>query len=120
MSTEVVMPQMGESIAEGTLSKGLKKVGDPVKREGKHQLTRTRRPARDAGGATSASVSGVMTASNKTELSNLLTYMDGKSGAEELVSKLLPVRSWHCESTWILLWIFSSREACTKVSLRKL
>ncbi|HLQ59936.1 MAG TPA: biotin/lipoyl-containing protein, partial [Gemmatimonadales bacterium] len=30
---EVLMPQMGESIAEGTLSKWLKKVGDPVKRD---------------------------------------------------------------------------------------
>src|SRR4029078_7564785 len=29
---DVVMPQMGESIAEGTLSKWLKKVGDQVKR----------------------------------------------------------------------------------------
>jgi len=30
---EVLMPQMGESIAEGTLSKWLKKVGDTVKRD---------------------------------------------------------------------------------------
>ncbi len=30
---DVVMPQMGESIAEGTLSKWLKKVGDVVKRD---------------------------------------------------------------------------------------
>jgi pyruvate dehydrogenase E2 component (dihydrolipoamide acetyltransferase) len=30
---DVVMPQMGESIAEGTLSKWLKKVGDAVKRD---------------------------------------------------------------------------------------
>ena len=30
---EVLMPQMGESIAEGTLSKWLKKLGDPVKRD---------------------------------------------------------------------------------------
>jgi pyruvate dehydrogenase E2 component (dihydrolipoamide acetyltransferase) len=30
---DIVMPQMGESIAEGTLSKWLKKVGDPVKRD---------------------------------------------------------------------------------------
>jgi pyruvate dehydrogenase E2 component (dihydrolipoamide acetyltransferase) len=30
---DVVMPQMGESIAEGTLSKWLKKVGDKVKRD---------------------------------------------------------------------------------------
>ncbi|HEX4683402.1 MAG TPA: dihydrolipoamide acetyltransferase family protein, partial [Gemmatimonadaceae bacterium] len=30
---DVVMPQMGESIAEGTLSKWLKKVGDHVKRD---------------------------------------------------------------------------------------
>ena len=29
---DVVMPQMGESITEGTLSKWLKKVGDAVKR----------------------------------------------------------------------------------------
>src|SRR5882762_11653834 len=32
-SVDVLMPQMGESIAEGTLSKWLKKVGDPVKRD---------------------------------------------------------------------------------------
>ena len=30
---DVAMPQMGESIAEGTLSKWLKKVGDQVKRD---------------------------------------------------------------------------------------
>jgi pyruvate dehydrogenase E2 component (dihydrolipoamide acetyltransferase) len=30
---DVVMPQMGESIAEGTLSRWLKKAGDPVKRD---------------------------------------------------------------------------------------
>jgi 2-oxoglutarate dehydrogenase E2 component (dihydrolipoamide succinyltransferase) len=30
---DVVMPQMGESIAEGTLSRWLKRVGDPVKRD---------------------------------------------------------------------------------------
>src|SRR4029077_16734974 len=31
---DVVMPQMGESIAEGTLSRWLKQVGDAVKRDG--------------------------------------------------------------------------------------
>ncbi len=30
---DILMPQMGESIAEGTVSKWLKKVGDPVKRD---------------------------------------------------------------------------------------
>src|ERR1700744_5234714 len=30
---DVIMPQMGESIAEGTVSKWLKKVGDEVKRD---------------------------------------------------------------------------------------
>src|SRR5262245_28076802 len=30
---DVLMPQMGESIAEGTLSKWLKQVGDEVKRD---------------------------------------------------------------------------------------
>src|SRR5256714_3758202 len=33
MSTEVVMPQMGESIAEGTITKWLKKVGEGVERD---------------------------------------------------------------------------------------
>ena len=33
MSTEVVMPQMGESIAEGTITKWLKKVGETVARD---------------------------------------------------------------------------------------
>ena len=30
MATEVVMPQMGESIAEGTITKWLKQVGERV------------------------------------------------------------------------------------------
>ena len=33
MAAEVIMPQMGESIAEGTITKWLKKVGDAVKRD---------------------------------------------------------------------------------------
>jgi 2-oxoglutarate dehydrogenase E2 component (dihydrolipoamide succinyltransferase) len=33
MATEVIMPQMGESIAEGTITKWLKKIGDAVKRD---------------------------------------------------------------------------------------
>src|SRR6188474_3941494 len=33
MSTEVVMPQMGESIAEGTIVRWIKKVGDKVDRD---------------------------------------------------------------------------------------
>ena len=33
MATEIIMPQMGESIAEGTITKWLKKVGDVVKRD---------------------------------------------------------------------------------------
>jgi len=33
MATEVIMPQMGESIAEGTITKWLKKIGEPVKRD---------------------------------------------------------------------------------------
>src|SRR5215468_4548259 len=33
MSTEVVMPQMGESIAEGTITKWLKQVGEHVERD---------------------------------------------------------------------------------------
>src|SRR5213593_4439104 len=33
MATEVVMPQMGESIAEGTITKWLKNVGDRVDRD---------------------------------------------------------------------------------------
>src|SRR5579859_381098 len=33
MPTNVIMPQMGESIAEGTVTKWLKKVGDKVERD---------------------------------------------------------------------------------------
>jgi pyruvate dehydrogenase E2 component (dihydrolipoamide acetyltransferase) len=33
MSTDVIMPQMGESIAEGTVTKWLKAIGDRVKRD---------------------------------------------------------------------------------------
>src|ERR1044072_4242257 len=33
MATDVVMPQMGESIAEGTIVRWIKKVGDSVERD---------------------------------------------------------------------------------------
>src|SRR5436853_6200820 len=33
MATDVVMPQMGESIAEGTITRWLKKVGERVERD---------------------------------------------------------------------------------------
>src|SRR6187549_1879536 len=33
MSVEVVMPQMGESITEGTVSKWLKQVGDTIEKD---------------------------------------------------------------------------------------
>ena len=33
MSTKVIMPQMGESIVEGTITKWLKKIGDRVTRD---------------------------------------------------------------------------------------
>src|SRR5713226_5684441 len=33
MATDVIMPQMGESIAEGTITKWMKKPGDAVKRD---------------------------------------------------------------------------------------
>ena len=33
MPTDVIMPQMGESVAEGTVTKWLKKVGDRVERD---------------------------------------------------------------------------------------
>ena len=33
MPTDIVMPQMGESIFEGTITKWLKKVGDKVQRD---------------------------------------------------------------------------------------
>src|SRR5947207_3474515 len=33
MSTDVVMPQMGESVAEGTIVRWIKKVGDTVQRD---------------------------------------------------------------------------------------
>lgn len=34
----------------------------------------------------------------RQQLSNLITYMDGKSRAEELIAKVLNVR--HCSSRW--------------------
>src|SRR5512135_3365774 len=33
MATDVIMPQMGESIFEGTITKWLKKPGEPVQRD---------------------------------------------------------------------------------------
>jgi 2-oxoglutarate dehydrogenase E2 component (dihydrolipoamide succinyltransferase) len=82
MSTEVVMPQMGESIAEGTITKWLKQVGDRVERD--EPLFEISTDKVDA--EIPAPAAGTLTEirfkeGDTVEINTVVAVLDGESGA---------------------------------------
>jgi pyruvate dehydrogenase E2 component (dihydrolipoamide acetyltransferase) len=83
---DVIMPQMGESIAEGTLSRWIKKVGEPVKRDEPIFEISTDKvdaeiPAPSAGGLAEILVQEGQTVAVQTVVARIET--DAAVGAEE-------------------------------------
>jgi 2-oxoglutarate dehydrogenase E2 component (dihydrolipoamide succinyltransferase) len=83
MATEVVMPQMGESIAEGTITRWLKQVGDQVERD--EPLFEISTDKVDA--EIPSPASGVLTEikfkeGDTVEVNKVIAILDGESAAE--------------------------------------
>jgi pyruvate dehydrogenase E2 component (dihydrolipoamide acetyltransferase) len=95
MATEVVMPQMGESIAEGTITKWLKKVGERVERD--EPLFEISTDKVDA--EIPSPVAGTLTEirfneGDTVEINTTVAVLDGgASGAESAAKAEVPAKS---------------------------
>src|SRR5438445_13193695 len=81
MSTEVVMPQMGESIAEGTITKWLKKVGERVERDEPLFEISTDKVDAEIPSPTSGVLTKILVKENETvEVNAVVAEIDGETG----------------------------------------
>jgi len=82
MSTEVVMPQMGESIAEGTITKWLKKVGERVERdEPLFEISTDKVDAEIPSPAAGTLTEVRFNEGDTVEVNTVVAVLDGQSGA---------------------------------------
>src|SRR6185437_15114867 len=82
MSTEVVMPQMGESIAEGTITKWLKKVGERVERdEPLFEISTDKVDAEIPSPAAGVLTEIKFNEGDTVEVNKVIAILDGESGS---------------------------------------
>ncbi|MBI1941815.1 MAG: E3 binding domain-containing protein, partial [Acidobacteria bacterium] len=82
MPTNVIMPQMGESIAEGTVTKWLKKVGERVERDEPLLEISTDKVDAEIPSPASGILAKIMVKENETvEVNAVLGLIDGEGGA---------------------------------------
>ena len=115
MATEVVMPQMGESIAEGTITRWLKKVGERVERD--EPLFEISTDKVDA--EIPSPAAGVLTEikfqeGETVEVNKVIAVLDGAGGGEEKAAGE-PAAWFHRTTTAISLphWLPESRQGVT-------
>jgi pyruvate dehydrogenase E2 component (dihydrolipoamide acetyltransferase) len=88
MTTKVIMPQMGESIFEGTITKWLKKVGETVNRDEPLFEISTDKVDSEIPSPASGVLSQIMVPEGKTvQINTVLAVING-AGAEEKVPAL--------------------------------
>src|SRR5215813_8427289 len=81
MSTEVVMPQMGETIAEGTITKWLKKVGERVERdEPLFEISTDKVDAEIPSPAAGVLTEVLFKEGDTVEVNSVVAVLDGDSG----------------------------------------
>lgn len=79
---EVPMPQMGESIAEGTVSKWLKKAGDPVTRDEPLLEISTDKVDAEIPSPVAGTVTEIVVTEGQTvEVGTIVAYIDTEAGA---------------------------------------
>ena len=84
MPTNVIMPQMGESIAEGTVTKWLKKVGERVERDEPLLEISTDKVDAEIPSPASGVLTKIMVKENETvEVNAVLALIDGEGTAVE-------------------------------------
>jgi len=92
MSTEVVMPQMGESIAEGTITKWLKQVGDRVERdEPLFEISTDKVDAEIPSPAAGTLTEIRFKEGDTVEINTVVALLDGAAGGEVDVKEAAPV-----------------------------
>ncbi|HEV2837449.1 MAG TPA: 2-oxoglutarate dehydrogenase, E2 component, dihydrolipoamide succinyltransferase [Pyrinomonadaceae bacterium] len=92
MSTEVVMPQMGESIAEGTITKWLKKVGERVERdEPLFEISTDKVDAEIPSPAAGTLTEIRFNEGDTVEVNTVVAVLDGNSSVKPVTEKAAPV-----------------------------
>lgn len=91
MTTKVTMPQMGESIFEGTLTKWLKKAGDTVVRDEPLFEISTDKVDSEIPSPASGVLSQILVPEGKTVQINTILAIITESGAEEKESAITPL-----------------------------
>lgn len=82
MATNVIMPQMGESIFEGTVTKWLKKVGDPVKRDEPLFEISTDKVDSEIPSPAAGVLTEILVPEGQTvQINTVVAILDGESGA---------------------------------------
>src|ERR1700756_569792 len=82
MATDVLMPQMGESIAEGTVSRWIKKVGDKVERDEPLLEISTDKVDAEIPSPTSGTLSEILVKEGETVAVNSVVARIAAEGAE--------------------------------------
>ena len=88
MATEVVMPQMGESIAEGTITKWLKQVGDRVERDEPLFEISTDKVDAEIPSPAAGTLTEIKFKEGETvEVNTVVAVLDGAAGAKATTSE---------------------------------
>src|SRR5258706_678512 len=90
MATEVIMPQMGESIAEGTITKWMKKVGDAVKRDEPIFEISTDKVDAEIPSPVAGTLTEIRVQEGQTVAINTVVAVIGEAGAQPAASAAAP------------------------------
>lgn len=82
MATNVIMPQLGESIFEGTVTRWLKKVGDPVKRDEPLFEISTDKVDSEIPSPAAGTLTQILVPEGQTvQINSVVGVLDGETGA---------------------------------------
>jgi 2-oxoglutarate dehydrogenase E2 component (dihydrolipoamide succinyltransferase) len=94
MSTEIVMPQMGESIAEGTITKWLKQVGERVERDEPLFEISTDKVDAEIPSPAAGTLTEIKAKEGETvEVNSIVAVLDGGDGASASAGSTTQVKS---------------------------
>jgi 2-oxoglutarate dehydrogenase E2 component (dihydrolipoamide succinyltransferase) len=93
MATEVIMPQMGESIAEGTITKWLKKVGETVKRDEPIFEISTDKVDAEIPSPVAGTLTEIRVSEGQTVAINTVVAVIGEAGEQPAASAAAPAAS---------------------------
>jgi len=99
MPTDVVMPQMGESIAEGTIVRWIKKVGDKVDRDEPLFEISTDKVDAEIPAPAAGVVTEIRHKEGETVPVNTVVAVIGKPDPARVRARLPPLRSLHPKPT---------------------